>query len=326
MIDCKKLGRETRLSRGLALIHQINAPRSKCRRAPCGSGVVLIATVILLTGIADTVRAQFPNAPGPAGNIEGIAVTGEATLKAKPNLLEIDLQVAAAAEVTADAIVKYRDSKRRISEAFAALKLDNVSVHEQGLIVDNKNDVNPYYRYQASTSKPEIQLSRTLVVRVSNIRPMQEDELVELIGKLLDVAKDAGAQIGPVIDPYYAYYYGYRRPTSGIARFVLDDFQEIQDQAYQKAVDDARKRAERLATLSGVKLGPVLAIRETAVPDKPNRPGPSPYSYSGDTQEGSEDSVGRIESSKFEEVAVRVELLVRFAIAPKQAESSASGE
>ena len=40
---------------------------------------------------------------------------------AKPNFLEIDLEVAAASELTADAIVKYRDARKRIRDAFAAL-------------------------------------------------------------------------------------------------------------------------------------------------------------------------------------------------------------
>lgn len=273
-----------------------------------------LSLAVLLVA-SQAARAQYPDPVSAASsaNIEGIAVTGKAELKARPNFLEIDLQVAASAEVTADAIVKYRDAKRRIQEAFEALKLENVTVREKGLLVDTKSNPNPYYQVQTNTSKSEIQLSRTLVVSVANIREVPEDELVELIGKLLDVAKDSGAEIGPVFDPYEYYYYGYRRRSGGLSRFVLDDYGEIQEKAYEQAVQEARKRAVRLANLSGVDLGPVLAIREVTTP---GRRVASPTGLPAP-----DDSSDRLESSKFEEIPVRVELIVRFGIAPKRAAS-----
>ncbi len=45
-------------------------------------------------------------------------------------------------------------------------------------------------------------------------------------------------------------------------RFVLEDFDKLQEEAYEKAIADARTRAERLARLSKVELGPIVAIRE----------------------------------------------------------------
>ena len=60
-------------------------------------------------------RAQFFGAQGAverAENIEGFTVAGKGAVAARPNLLEIDLEVSAASELTADAIVKYRDASR----------------------------------------------------------------------------------------------------------------------------------------------------------------------------------------------------------------------
>ena len=85
-------------------------------------------------------------------------------------------------------------------------------------------------------------------------------------------------------------------------RFVLEDFDKIQEEAYEKAIADARTRAERLARLSKVELGPIVAVREIVVP--------------GDSRVRNADDEPvkkRLETAKFQEIPVRVELLVRFA-------------
>jgi len=255
--------------------------------------------------------AQFyePGMNSPSGatsNIEGFTVAGKAHVASKPDSVEIDLEVAAASELTADAIVKYRDAKRRIRDAFAALKLDNVSVEERGLLVDQKGLMqNPYYfDFQPNTrTKTEVQLTRKLVVKASGIRKLDEESVLQLVGRLLDVAQDAGAKVGPQNNMYPYYYYRFgMNPGMGLVRFVLEDFDKIQEEAYEKAISDARARAERLARLSKVELGPIVAIREVNVP--------------GDRSVNADDDSPRkrLETPKFQDVPVRVDLLVRFEI------------
>ena len=91
--------------------------------------------------------------------------------------------------------------------------------------------------------------------------------MLQLVARLLDVAQDAGAKVGPQnnINPYY-YYRWNMNSTTGLVRFVLEDFDKLQEEAYEKAIADARARAERLARLSKVELGPIVAVREIVVP------------------------------------------------------------
>jgi uncharacterized protein YggE len=256
--------------------------------------------------------AQFfpPNQSGtaPAENIEGFTVIGKGSVSAKPNLVEIDVEVSAASEVSADAIVKYRDAKRRLQEAVAALKLGDITVEERGLSVEKKGMMNPYYfggMPQNNRAKSEVQLSRKLVIRAANIRKLDEDAVLRLVAKLLDVAQDAGGQIGPRVDfnPYY--FDPYNRMGGGtLVRFVLDDFDKLQDEAFDHAINDARTRAQRLARLSKVELGPIIAAREVMTPgDRFTPPGVD-----------DETARKRLEAAKFQEIPVRVELLVRFEI------------
>ncbi len=216
------------------------------------------------------------------------------------------MEVSAASELTADAIVKYRDAKRRIRDAFTALKLENVGVEERGLAVDQKGMMqNPYwFDYQPNNrTKTEVQLTRKLVVKASGIRKMDEEGVLQMVGRLLDVAQDAGAKVGPQnnMNPYYYYRYNMNQ-GGGLVRFVLEDFDKVQEEAYDKAIADARARAERLARLSKVELGAIVGVREVAVPaDKmPNSDDEPPRK--------------RLETAKFQEVPVRVELLVRFEV------------
>ena len=208
-----------------------------------------------------------------------MTVAGKGEVAARPNLLEIDLEVVAASELTADAIVKYRDARRKIQEAFAALKLENISVGERGLLVNKKGAMNSRYFFsgyeQNTRAKTEVQLSRKLVVKGTDIRKLDEDALLQLTAKLLDVAQDAGARVGGSNDFDLDYfYYGYPRRSEGLVRFVLEDFEKLQEEAYEKAIADARSRAQRLARLSRVELGPIVAVQEIFVPgETQHRPG-----------------------------------------------------
>jgi uncharacterized protein YggE len=267
------------------------------------------AALILVFCRPAIAQFELPSAaPGAAQNIEGFTVSGKGRVAAKPDKLEIDLEVAASSELTADAVVKYRDAKRRIHEAFTALKLANVAVEERGLLVDQKGAVqSPYFfDYQPQNrTKTEVQLTRKLVVKASDIRKMDEEAVLQLVGRLLDVSQDAGAKVGGGENrPYYYYRYN-SAPSGGLVRFVLDDFDKLLEQAYEQAIADAKSRAQRLARLGGIELGPIVSIREISVPGESN----------ADSQD--ESPRKRIDSSRFQEIPVRVELLVRFEVHPK---------
>lgn len=276
-----------------------------------------IASMALALAMAGSARAQVA---GGRENIEGITVAGKATLMARPDLVEIDVSVSAGSELSADAIVKYRDARRKLRDAFAALKLDNVALEERGLKVDQKGmQYSPYFfDYQPNQrSKTEVQLSRKLVVRGSNLRKMDEDAVLQLVAKLLDVAQDAGAHVGTSQEENSYYYWRYDRMNNSLARFVVEDFDKIQEQAYEKAIADARARAERLARLSKVELGPVVAIREVVVPGE-GTPSSDNLPYYYQMQPPAEEPPRkRLETSKYQEIPVRVELLVRFEVHSK---------
>ena len=273
-----------------------------------------IAALALALSLAGSVRAQYVGAMGSGNNIEGFTVVGKSVLMAKPDVVEIDLSVSAGSELSADAIVKYRDARRKLRDAFVALKLGNVALEERGLRVDQKGEqYSPYFfgGMPNQRSKTEVQLSRKLVVRGTNLRKKDEEAVLQLVAKLLDVAQDAGGHVGPSQEESSYYYWRYDRMNNTLARFVVEDFDKLQEEAYEKAIADARSRAQRLARLSKVELGPVVAVQEIIVPGE-GRSEQMPYYRPQD--DDSDRPRKRLETSKFQDIPVRVELLVRFGI------------
>src|SRR4051812_36487033 len=72
---------------------------------------------------------------GGSGAGEGISVAGSGEVKAKPTTVELNATVSGDAELAADAIVKYRDARRRAVEALNGLKLEGLKVEGGGFSV-----------------------------------------------------------------------------------------------------------------------------------------------------------------------------------------------
>ena len=85
------------------------------------------------------------------------------------------------------------------------------------------------------------------------------DELMDKLLKILDVAKDAGFQIGSAqaTNYYEAMIRAQEGDTgnSATVSFRLPDPAPLRDKAYQAAIDDAKAKAKKLAELAGGKAG-----------------------------------------------------------------------
>ena len=248
------------------------------------------------------------------GYPDGISVSGSAEAKAKPKLVEIEVRVSAKAELADDALVKHQQALRTVKDAFAALKMPNLKVIERGLSLspgDSAAQVQAMMRgmQPATTEKQQLEISSPVRLQLSGIDSMKPADLFKALGKLLDVARDSGAVVGQTgTETYRNMYYGGQRTNTPVVRFVIRDLDEMREQAYERAMADARRRAERLARLSGVKLGPALSINEMQVSGEQ-----MVYNqYQGQMAPvGDDPNVG---SEMFADIPFAVKLMVRFAI------------
>lgn len=178
-------------------------------------------------------RAGVASSPRQEGRVAqragGISVSGEGAVSAKPDTAYLNLGFTAQAPSVADA-------RRESASSMAAVigKLKQLGVAEKDIQTSGLN----IYRDQ----------ERGVFVVSNEVRVTIRD--VGASSKLLDGAVAAGAN-----------------SVQGLS-FAIEDRAALEDQAREKALQQARAKAEKLARLGGVRLGGAVAISEgVAAPD-----------------------------------------------------------
>jgi uncharacterized protein YggE len=278
-----------------------------CHFAPLRLCARTIVLSIALTSIA--LAAEEP----------GITVSAIGEAKVNPNRLEIEIKAGAAAELTGDAVVKYRDALKRTKESFDKLKIDKLELVDRGTNVANsapaanQNNFNMPGNQQGAV-KPEVNITKSLRLAVTGIDKLSEEELVTLVAKLLDAAKDAGVAVGSDSNNSLLMRMNGMSMPVAMVTFVADDPSTARKQASEDAFKQAKEKAQRLAAMAGAQLGGVLSMEE----------GPAASGREESMQERLIETIygggqkapddPRLTSPTLLEMPVRVNLRVRFAL------------
>jgi uncharacterized protein len=170
-----------------------------------------------------------------------ISVTGEATISAPPDLAQIDAGVASDAKTAREASDANNAAMAKVLQALKNTGIDEKDVQTSRL------SLQPQYASPVS-SRPGP--SSVTGYRASN----------HVTVRLRDVAKVAG-----VIDTLVA---AGANEIGGI-NFTVSQASRLLDEAREKAVADARRKAEIYARAAGVTLGAPLSISEGGAPVMP---------------------------------------------------------
>ncbi|HET6878902.1 MAG TPA: SIMPL domain-containing protein [Pirellulales bacterium] len=230
----------------------------------------------------------------------GITVTGAGEARARPDCLEFDVQAAGAAELSGDAIVKFHERLRRVTDAFQKLGISQLRLEERDLsISDVANEQNP---------RPHVTIARALRIVITDIHKLPEDDLLSLVGKVMDTAKDMSA--------------GSEQAQQGAVavRFALGDPKAVRAEACKRAFADAREEGQRLAQLAGGRLGRALSVQDVSSTTTNTTVQETIYAIYG-AQLPQPEEPGRIVSNSLKDIPVRVSLRVRFELleSPDQA-------
>jgi uncharacterized protein YggE len=286
------------------------------KRCNCGAWRWVVAG-LALGALAIPASAQDAPLPPPAGG-DGISVAGSGEAKGKPTAVEISAVVSGEAELAADAIVKYRDTKRRAVEALEGLKLEGLKVESGGFAISQGVDAAQQQAMMmngnamAGGVKQRVTVAEQITVVLGGLDRLKDEELMDTVLRVLDTGRDGGLQIGPPQPRNYyevQMMYNSGRANDGkLVAFVIADPEALRDAAYKAAMADARRRAERLAALAGVKLGRIVSVRDqgAGAPMTVQMPGMAGQPVA---------EAGRLSSGVFSEIPVRVNLSVQFEIA-----------
>jgi uncharacterized protein YggE len=222
---------------------------------------MLIAAAGMLLVSVGWGAEEGSNLPG------GITVQGNGTAKAKPTQVEIDCTITADAELATDATVKFRDAKKRALAAIEGMKNPDVKVNSNGLSISNAPDAAAQQAMMrgmpVTPGKARVMIVEKNKIVITNADKLEPEALLETVLKVLDVAKDAGFTVGPSMpsNPWEAQQMG-GQMANGMVQFKVPDGVSLRDEAYKSAIEDAKGKAQKLAELSGCKLGSVKAIQQ----------------------------------------------------------------
>ena len=212
------------------------------------------------------------------------------------------------AELASDARVKFDDAKKKALNVLAGLKDADLTIEGQGPSLEQGGDQSPN-RFNGmpnqGTDKPRVKITEQLKLTLTHADKADPAKLMAAVLKTLDAARDAGLTVGP---PAPRNYYEAQNQTGALATFHIADATPLLDQAMAAAVDDARRRAKRLAELNGVKLGAVVAIQDQGGGGE----GRVVYYYNGDT--GTPAVSKDVSGNTLGEIPVTSKVYVQFAI------------
>ncbi len=248
---------------------------------------------------------------------EGITVSASGEVKGRPTVVEIGATVSGEAELTADAIMKYREARKKGIDAINKLKLPNVSVESSGYAVNSAVDPQQQMRMMQGMGggnqlKQKVQVTEQMKLTIKDADKMEPEKLMDTILKVIDAGKDAGLVMGP--PPATNYYEMQIRMASGngnsMVLFKLGDITKLKEEAYKDAMDSAK--AKRLAELAGVKLGRVLSVQEGQPSDSQDNTRAMVYARFGIPFLPNEQN--DVSSNLCTDIPVKVVLTVQYAI------------
>jgi uncharacterized protein YggE len=252
---------------------------------------------------------------------EGILVRGTGSATGRPTQIEMSATLSGEAELAADAMVKFHDAKKRALAAIAGLKDPDVFIVPGGVSVGSGGDANTQMMIMRGMAVPntpqKVRLTETSRIVLAHTDKLEPSEMLGKVLKILDVAKDSGFQIGPA--PATNYYEMQIRAQEGgegsaTVSFKLPDTSALRESAYKAAVDDAKAKAQKLADLSGVKLGRIVSVHDEGVGNSDSETAPM-IRYIYGARSNKEDEDKSITSSTSGDLKLGVSLTVQFEIA-----------
>lgn len=166
-----------------------------------------------------------------------ITMTGQASVGAAPDRVEITLGVTSRAETAKDAMTL---NNVNMNNVIKTLKDNGI---EEKYILTSNFSIHADYQHFKDGQPPKVR-----GYNVSNNVQVQVNE-VDKLGPLLDAVVTAGSN-----------------QVHGI-RFYVSKADEIKDQARKMAVETAKRKAALYTEAAGVKLGKVLTISESSYGD-----------------------------------------------------------
>lgn len=204
--------------------------------------VAIAALAIAVSACTPSVTVESPNAPAE-GAPSGISVSGVGEVTGTPDTLTMSFGVSVMRDSVSEAVAVAAEKAEAVIESLKAS-----GVAEEDIQTANYS-VYPQYDWSNNTQKlVGYQVNNSVIAKIRDL---------ESAGNVIDSATAAG---------------GNETTVSGVS-FSIEDNDALIEAAREAAWNDAKQKAEQLASLSGVTLGSPTTISETFAPR------PQPFAY-----------------------------------------------
>jgi uncharacterized protein len=200
-----------------------------------GSAIKLAALILIVLGlvaicIVSLLREKIVNP-----NMNQVSVTGQGKVYAKPDVAQI--VIAVKTDQVKEAAQAVQQNTEKMNKVISKLK--ELGIAEQDMNTTNYS-LTPNYEYN---SKGERNLKGYDVYQEVTIKVRD----LTKVGKMIESSTAAGAnQVGSI-------------------SFIIDDQDQVKKQAREEAIAKAKKKADDLASLTGIKLGKLVNVYENEV-------------------------------------------------------------
>lgn len=179
----------------------------------------------------------------------GVTVIATGTTSSPPDRIEMAVTVTGGAELAGEAATKYRGQRERLLETLESLGIDGLTTRPGTMTVTSGSSMiqNQYGQMVPDPNAGSFNVTEKVVIDF----PAGENTL-DTITKIYDVGKDLGITFVPprgqsIVEP----------------RFT--ETEEAEKAAFEKAMAEAKKKGETLASLAGRSLGQVVSVSVTSV-------------------------------------------------------------
>lgn len=276
----------------------------------------------LILALSSGCLAQVMVSESPA-DATRLSTRGVGKVDVMPDAAVMLCGVSGDAELTQDAVIKFKDAKRRAVEALQGLGLDNLKIEPMGMSLGTEYDQQTINMMRngmmggGDAPKPRIIASESLRLTLEHISDLEPEALTEMMANLVEVVQDNGLALGSPDAQQMRYQYG--QTGSQLFVFQVTDTSGALAEARRLAVKDARSRAEALAEDTGVKLGRVIMVSENEMNSARQYGGQQWQMYQQLAQ-----AVGRLGesstvlNSSFSEIPVQMQVSMSFRIVPEK--------
>lgn len=197
--------------------------------------VGMVAGALIAGHSGSEALAQAPEEPATSPS-QTITVIGQGTASVEPDIARVTVGVETTGETIAEAVA---ENEAQMEAVLAALKAAGIADKD----IKTTNFSISADRYPVEPRPTDSGQATEPIYRVSNMVTVTVREL-DSVGAVLDAVIEAGAN-----------------NIWGVS-FTVEDPSAAQAEARTDAVADAKARAEALASLTGVQLGPVMSVSE----------------------------------------------------------------